>query len=94
MGPRAGLDGGGKSRSRRDSIPDRPARSASLYRLRYPGPITIIIIIIIIIIIACNGVYFGIVTASEVGSQRDGTSIPGRNKMFFSSNKRQIELRI
>ena len=27
---------GGKSRSHRDSIPDRPARSQSLYRLSYP----------------------------------------------------------
>jgi hypothetical protein len=32
-------------------------------------------------------VYIGIVTVSEVGSKRDGTSIPGRNKLFFSSNK-------
>jgi len=28
---------GGKSRPHRDSIPDRPARSQSLYRLGYPG---------------------------------------------------------
>ena len=35
VGPRAGLTGG-KSRSHRDSIPDRPARSQSLYRQRYP----------------------------------------------------------
>jgi len=36
VGPRAGLDGGGgKSRPHRDSIPDRPARSQSLYRLSY-----------------------------------------------------------
>jgi len=28
---------GGKSRLHRDSIPDRPARSQSLYRLRYPA---------------------------------------------------------
>jgi len=27
---------GGKSRPHRDSIPDRPARSQALYRLRYP----------------------------------------------------------
>jgi hypothetical protein len=38
VGPRAGLDGCGKSRPRRDSIPDRPARSESLYRLSYLGP--------------------------------------------------------
>ena len=37
MGPRAGLDGRGKSRPHRDSIPDRPARSQSLYRLSYPA---------------------------------------------------------
>jgi len=29
---------GGKSRPHRDSIPDRPARSLSLYRLSYPPP--------------------------------------------------------
>ena len=34
VGPRAGLDGG-KSPPHRDSIPDRPARSQSLYRLSY-----------------------------------------------------------
>jgi len=28
---------GGKSRRHRDSIPDRPARSQSLYRLSYPA---------------------------------------------------------
>ena len=37
VGPRVGLDRGGKSRPHRDSIPDRPARSQSLYRLRYPA---------------------------------------------------------
>jgi len=34
VGPRAGLDGR-KIRRHRDSIPDRPARSQSLYRLNY-----------------------------------------------------------
>jgi hypothetical protein len=38
VGPRAGLGGCGKSRPHQDSIPDRPARSKSLYRLSYPGP--------------------------------------------------------
>ena len=33
--PKAGLDRCGKSRPHRDSIPDRPARSQSLYRLSY-----------------------------------------------------------
>ena len=32
---------GGKSRPHRDSIPDRPARSQSLYQLSYPGPLVI-----------------------------------------------------
>ena len=39
VGPRAGLDGCGNSRPHRDSIPDRPARSQSLYRLSYPAQI-------------------------------------------------------
>jgi hypothetical protein len=89
VGPTAGVDGCGKSRPHRDSIPNRPARSESLYRLIYPGPITTIIIII-----AWNVVYIGILTVSEVVSQRDGTSIPGWYKTFFSSIKRQIELYI
>jgi hypothetical protein len=38
VGPRAGLDGYGKSRPQRDSIPDRPARSQSQYRLSHPHP--------------------------------------------------------
>ena len=38
VGPRAGLDGCGKSRPTGIRSPDRPARSQSLYRLRYPGP--------------------------------------------------------
>ena len=37
VGPRAGLDVSGKSRLHGDSIPDLPARSESLHRLRYPG---------------------------------------------------------
>ena len=39
MDPRFGLDGCGKFR-RPTGIrsPDRPARSESLYRMRYPGP--------------------------------------------------------
>ena len=42
MGPRAGLDRCGKSRPYRDSIPDRPARSQSLNRLRYATLISVI----------------------------------------------------
>ena len=37
VGPRAGLQRCGKSRPHRDSIPYRPARSESLYCLRYPA---------------------------------------------------------
>ena len=37
MGPRAGLDGCGKSRPTGIRSPDRPARSESLYRLSYRG---------------------------------------------------------
>ena len=40
----------GKSRPHRDSFPDRPASSESLYRLSYPAHIIIIIIIIIVTI--------------------------------------------
>ena len=35
VGPRVGLDGRKISTPHRDSIPDRPARSQSLYRLSY-----------------------------------------------------------
>jgi len=43
VGPRAGLDGCGKSGPPPTGIrsPDRPAHSESLYRLRYSGPIYI-----------------------------------------------------
>ena len=37
MGSRAGLERCGKSLSHRGSIPDHPARSQSLYRIRYPA---------------------------------------------------------
>ena len=36
MGHRTGLNRCGKSPSHRDSFPNRPARSESLYRLSYP----------------------------------------------------------
>jgi len=53
---------GRKSRPHRDSIPNRPARSQSLYRLSYPAHIyvhkyIIRIIIIIIIFIYCDWVF-------------------------------------
>jgi len=38
VGPRAGLDRRGKSRPHRDSIPDRPARSAVAIPTELPGP--------------------------------------------------------
>jgi hypothetical protein len=38
VGPRAGLNGCGKSASTGIRPPDCSARSESLYRLRYPGP--------------------------------------------------------
>jgi hypothetical protein len=38
MGPMVGLDGCEKFRSHQDSIPDYPACSESLYRLKCPGP--------------------------------------------------------
>jgi hypothetical protein len=38
MGPRTGLDCCEKFLSHRNSNPDRPALSESLYRLSYPGP--------------------------------------------------------
>ena len=38
VGPRAGLDGCGKSRPTRIRSPDCSARSKSLYPLSYPGP--------------------------------------------------------
>jgi len=40
VSPKAGLDRSGKSRSPTSvRSPDRPARSKSLYRLRYPSPV-------------------------------------------------------
>ena len=48
---------GGKSRRHRDSIPDRPARSQSLYRLSYPAHNKIISIHIYMYIYICVCVY-------------------------------------
>ena len=39
VGPQDRSGRGGKSRRHRDSMPDRPARSKSLYRLSYPAHI-------------------------------------------------------
>jgi len=44
MGPRAGLDRCGKSRPHQDSIPDRPARSHSLYRLSFPAHVNLLVL--------------------------------------------------
>ena len=44
MGPRAGLDGRGKSRPHRDSIPDRPARSSVAIPTELPGPQNIAVV--------------------------------------------------
>jgi len=41
VSPRSGLDGYGKSRPHRNSIPDRAAHGASPHRERYPDPIDI-----------------------------------------------------
>ena len=49
---------GGKSRPHRDSIPDRPADSQSLYRLSYPAHILLLYIIITIFIITVIGDYY------------------------------------
>ena len=38
VGPKAGLDGCGKSRPTGFRYPDRPARNESPYQLSYPGP--------------------------------------------------------
>ena len=44
VGPRAGLDECGKSRPE-DSIPGRPVRSESLYRLSYRGPPSVLVVV-------------------------------------------------
>jgi hypothetical protein len=41
VGPGAGLDRCGKSRPTGIRSPDLPARSESLYRLRYPGSVSL-----------------------------------------------------
>ena len=43
VGPIVSLDGCGKSRPHRDSVPDRPARSELLYRQNYPGPLNVML---------------------------------------------------
>jgi hypothetical protein len=59
VGPMAGLDGCGKSRPTGIRSPDHPARSESLYRLRYPDPcLTLNIVIITAIFCFCNVMIF------------------------------------
>ena len=41
---------GGKSRPHRDSIPDRPAHSQSLYRPSYPAPGVLLYLVILLLI--------------------------------------------
>ena len=43
VGPRAGMDGYGKSRPTGIRSSDRPDRSEPLYRLRYPGSQTVVV---------------------------------------------------
>jgi len=40
----------GKSRPHRDSIPDRPARSQSLYRLSYPAHVVVVVVVVVVVI--------------------------------------------
>ena len=49
-GPQGRSGRGGKSRPHQDSIPDRPARSQSLYRLSYPAHLLYYIILYYIIL--------------------------------------------
>ena len=48
VGPRASLDRCGKTRPHRDSIPDRPARSQSVYRLSYLAHVFFLILSLIL----------------------------------------------
>ena len=45
VGFRAGLEGRKKPRPHRDSIPNRPARSQSVYRLSYPAHIIVVLVL-------------------------------------------------
>ena len=44
MGPRVGLDRGGKSRPHRDSIPDLPARSSVAILTELPRPTPVLVL--------------------------------------------------
>ena len=44
MGPRVGLDRGGKSRPHRDSIPDLPARSSVAILTELPRPTPLLVL--------------------------------------------------
>ena len=61
MGPRAGLDGCGKSRPHRDSIPGPSSPSESLYGLCYPIPYFILKkerLLLPAVWVSVDGVYF------------------------------------
>jgi len=71
---------GGKSRPHRDSIPDRPARSQSLYRLNYhpPHTHTYIYIYMCVCVCVCVCVVAGKSLDQLSGSSAVGTWMPAR----------------
>jgi hypothetical protein len=54
VGPRAGLDGCGKSRPTGIGHPYLGARSESLYRLRYPGPHCFVTLVLKVLFVFCG----------------------------------------
>jgi len=67
-GPPGPVWTGGKSRPHRDSVPDRPVRSQSLYRLSYPAHIYIYVCVCVCVCVwrACSSLpnFFVIFTFS------------------------------
>jgi hypothetical protein len=66
VGPRAGLDRCGKSHPHQDSIPDRLARSQSLYRLSYPAHINLCTIFYLVYEFGLNIIHKDVITQAKI----------------------------
>ena len=83
--PRASIDGCGKSRTHRDSIPGPSSPTVSLYRLRYPGPL--ITKAKLWLQITCTGKkpYSWVLTVIEIIFLNFKFRIPSKGKTYYKS---------
>ena len=81
---------GGKSRPHRDSIPDRPARSQSLYRLSYPAYVCVCVCVCMYIYIYYR-LRWSRGSVLAFSTQVRGFK-PGRSRRIFRANRSSARL--